>query len=127
MLGSDLPIPNEEPETQEPANHGAVDVRTGEKNSPDNKQADTDVEDEASELALREQLLKSMVNKRAAKSTDKVSKKNVTSSVSSPSNSRAASPFPESDTGKEIQEPFKSDPVQRPNAMPVKVCIISLF
>ncbi|XP_028397201.1 zinc finger C3H1 domain-containing protein-like [Dendronephthya gigantea] len=119
--GSDLPLPHEEAKIQVPQNHNAVDIRTSEQNSPDNNEADTDVEDEASELALREQLLKSMVSKRAAKSTGKASEKSVTSSVASPSNSRAASPFPGSDARREIQEPPKSDTVQRPSAMPVKV------
>ncbi|CAB4036718.1 Hypothetical predicted protein [Paramuricea clavata] len=73
------------------------------------QQADLEVEDEASELALREQLLKSMVTKRAAKNAGKVNEKSAAASVASPSNSRAPSPFAEPGTRKGLQEVVKNE------------------
>jgi hypothetical protein len=73
------------------------------------QQADLEVEDEASELALREQLLKSIVTKRAAKNAGKVNEKSTASSVASPNNSRAPSPFAEPGTRKGLQEVVKSE------------------
>lgn len=65
---------------------------------------DLDIDDEASELALREQLLKSMVSKRAAKSAERITPKDATSSMTSPGNSGAASPFVESGARNAIHE-----------------------
>ena len=80
-----------------------------------------EVEDEASELALREQLLKSMVTKRAAKNASKVNEKSATSSVASPSTSRAASPFMEPSTRKDVQDVTRHEPTKAPLTS-TKVC-----
>ena len=82
------------------------------------QQAELEVDDEASELALREQLLKSMVTKRAAKNAGKINEKSATSLVSSPSNSRAASPFAEPGTRRGMQEA-----VQKESVKVAKVCM----
>ena len=100
-------------------------IETPEEDSVTGSQNDLEVEDEASELALREQLLKSMVTKRAAKNAGKVNEKSATSSVASPSNSRAASPFMEPVSRKEIQETTRSE-ATKPVLSSAKVCFIVL-
>ena len=110
-----MPTSNENTGTQPSENNSS---QTLEQNSLNlTQQADLEVDDEASELALREQLLKSMVTKRAAKNAGKINEKSAASSVASPGNSRAISPFAELGTRRGIQE------VRNETTKAAKVCI----
>ena len=80
---------------------------------PDQNAIGDEEDDEASVLALREQLLKSMVSKRAARSADKTNERSNEASTTS-NNSRAASPYP-------IDVPRVASPgVGRPEKTPAK-------
>ena len=98
--------------------------KSTEDQSLNDQQAEPEVEDEASVLALREEVLKSMVTKRAAKNAGKVSKTSIASSVASPSNSRASSPFPEFSTRKGMPDHIKTEEIKPVSSTSSKVKVI---